>query len=147
MSNLPRMDISMPVAPVLQVADVRPRVETVQGVSPVTEQVGASPQAATADAQTKGSGTGTGMATTANPQAAPIPAPAPAPVPSPVASNGPARAATSHVSYFDNDAQTIVRQMVDEKTGKVVQSYPDQAELARIARIREELGKMVDKKL
>ena len=143
MSNLPRMDISMPVAPVPQVADVRPRVETVQGISPVTEQVAASPRAATADAQTKGSGTGTGA--TPNPQEMQMPTPAPAPAP--VASSGSALAATSHVSYFDNNAQTIVRQMVDEKTGKVVQSYPDQAELARIARIREDLGKMIDEKL
>jgi uncharacterized FlaG/YvyC family protein len=141
MTNLPRMDISMPVAPAPQIADVRPRVDSVQGVSPVTEQVPVSARTATTDNQSKGNDTGTGGA--ANPQ---VQLQMPAQPTAPVASSSTILSDASHVSYYDKEAQTIVRQMVDEKTGKVVASYPDQAALARIARLREELGKMVDKK-
>jgi hypothetical protein len=147
MTNLPRMDISMPVTPAPQIAEARPRVEAVQGVSPVVEQVQVSPRAANTDGDTKGGGTASGGTASGSAANSQVQSPTPTKAPAPPASSGAALADASHVSYYDNDAQTIVRQMVDEKTGKVMASYPDQAALARIARLREELGSMVDKKL
>ena len=121
MTTLARMDISVPNIQSAPVADVRPRVESVQGVTAVTEQVAAPPQAEnTGDQNTGNQNSGSGA--------------------------GNAAPQTGRGVYFDKDIQTFVHVALDDVTGRVVQTYPDEAALARMARAGELVGKMLDTK-
>ena len=115
MTSMPRMDISIPSSPVTPVAETRPRVESVLGVTAATEQVSAGPKSETADNKTGGGKEREGSA----PQA-------------------------GHSVYYDRDIKTFIQLTVDSDTGQVLHTYPDQASIDRMARLAQALGKTVD---
>ena len=116
MTTVARMDISVPSVPVTPVAEARPRVDSIQGVAAVTEQVPAPPQSEGMDQQNGGNGAGN-----SSPK-------------------------TDHGVYYDKELQAFIQISVDDTTGRVVRTYPDDATLARMARMNEAVGRLLDTK-
>ena len=97
-------------------------------------------------------------ASTASRASSPAPSPAPqAPAPSaPVQAEVPAAERAQRTSslpenaevrtrlHFDRDTQRVVAEVVDKKSGEVIDSFPPDLILGFISRTREQMGPMVD---
>lgn len=141
MTTMSRMDANVPAPAQMQIVPPKPRADTTQGIVPPADQVAAPDNAARADAQPNESAAvrieserRRAADVSMNTGASPLPGGGSAAMPIP----------TRQGVRFDDKINRFVIEVRDPASDRIIDEIPNRGEQRRIARVHEQIGRLLD---